>query len=154
MLAVANDDRILRRHFHGERKWTGFRLVERVLLIRTELCLTSLWDKPRDDTASLPTVVKLIRDSEVLTLLRRDVYERPALKHGRLRRKHALDAGRMLRCVLPSHEMLLADPDHREQLRRLRRQRNEHLAHALFGLEPDIGPRYRSRCLSNNRGRL
>lgn len=142
MLAIANDDRMLRKHFFGEQEWAGFTLVSKALLFRTALCLTSLWDDPGDNRASFPTVMELISCPEVLVVLRRDAFERLSPSGGRFRRKSALNAGRILRRALQSYEALRTDPDHREQLRRLRRQRNEHLAHALVGLEPETGPRY------------
>jgi hypothetical protein len=75
MLAVANDDAGLRRLYDGEREATSFRLVYGALLVRMSLCLTSLWNRPCDNRASVPTVAGLIADPDVRRLLRQDAFE-------------------------------------------------------------------------------
>lgn len=142
MLAVANDDGMLRKVFYGERERAGFSLVYDALLSRAALCLTSLWDKPNNNRASLPTVVQLISDPEIYTLLGRDSFERLPPPPGQVRCQSALNADCALRRALQSYEALCADPDHNDQLRRLRRQRDEYIAHTLVGLEPETGPLY------------
>jgi hypothetical protein len=120
----------------------GFGLVYDALLVRVVLCLTSLWDPPGDNRASLPTVVRLIKDAAVQRVLRYDAFEWLAVERGRYRRKNALAVGRALRRAVSSYEALSGSTEHIEQLSCLKRLRNEHFAHALVGLPQSTGPRY------------